>query len=85
MRYYVRYPDPAFKTTAEMKNWRACNSVFKQLAPDERELLETVYQGNGTIDSNVREAAMTRGIKQAKIWALIGDVERRIAKHRGLL
>ncbi len=85
MRFYARHPDPRFKTDADKKNWLACDNALKQFTPDEKDILVTIYREGDTIPDNVYEVSKKRGIKQDRVWSLIGDMERKIAKRRGLL
>ncbi len=85
MRFYARHPDPWFKSDADKKNWLACDNTLKQFTQEDREILVTVYREGDTISDNVYEVSKKLGIKQDTVWALIGELEHKIAKRRGLI
>ncbi len=85
MRFYARHPDPRFKSDADKKNWLACDNTLKQFTQEDREILVTVYREGDTISDNVYEVSKKLGIKQDTVWALIGELEHKIAKRRGLI
>lgn len=85
LRFYARHPEPTFKSDTEKKNWISCDSVLKGLSETDREMLTAIYADGDTLPDCVFKQAKERGIRQDCIWKLIGDVERKIAKQRGLL
>lgn len=85
LRFYVRHPRPSFKSSADKANWLACDDTLKRLSEDERELISLVYRERDSITDCVYEASVKHNISQDKVWNLISDVERKIAKRRGLI
>lgn len=85
LRFYARHPKPEFKSEADKLNWSACETAIKSFAPGDREMLLTIYREGDTIPDNVYQMSKSRGIKQDGIWKLIGELERKVAKRRGLL
>lgn len=86
LRFYTRnLEQPRFKSDADKNNWLSCASVLKDYGEKDREVLVAVYSGYDTLADNVYELAKKLGINQAIIWDLMKDVERKIAKRRGLL
>lgn len=85
LRFYARHKDPKFKTDSEKKNWHSCDSVLKTYPDADREMLLSIYADGDTVPDCVFRLAKEKGIKQDYIWKLIGELERKIAKRRGLL
>ena len=85
MRFYARHPRPQFKSDADKHNWNACESAIKTFADNERDILMAVYREGDTIPDNVYTASIYYNINQDIIWKLIKELERKVAKRRGLL
>ncbi len=85
LKFFVRHPKPKFKTTADKLNWEACESAFRKLTNEERELIVEIYQGGDTIPDNVYQLSKRRKLDQDYIWRLITSLEQTVAKRRGLL
>ena len=86
LRFYTRNLSlTRFKSDADKNNWHACDSIIKNCPDIDREVLVAVYGGYDTLSDNVYETAKKYGINQALIWDLMKDVERKIAKRRGLM
>ncbi|MEE1070220.1 MAG: hypothetical protein U0K81_07110 [Paludibacteraceae bacterium] len=52
---------------------------------EEREMLLQVYARRDTLEDNVYEVAKEHHVNQDVIWSLLGDLDRTVAKERGLL
>ena len=86
LRFYSRNQDkPIFKSEADKNNWMSCDSVFKCYPLDTRKILLTVYSGYDTLPDEVYKASKIWKIDQNWIWDMMKEVERKIAKRRGLL
>lgn len=86
LRFYSRYSKPnRFRTEADKKNWQACDNALKGFSDSDREMLITIYREGDTIPDNVYQMAKKLNIKQDNIWKLITELERKVAKRRGLL
>lgn len=85
MRFYSRHSNPKFKSEADKNNWTACQSALSGFSDGDRETLLTIYRGRDTIPDNVYQISKEKGIKQDIIWRLVNDLERKVAKRRGLL
>lgn len=85
LRFYARHQKPSFHSAADKNNWLACDSALKGFSDRDREMLLTIYREGDTIPDNVYQMAKTKGIKQDSIWKLINELERKVAKRRGLL
>ena len=85
MKFYARHPNPKFWSDADKLNWYACDNAMKGFTDKEREILLTVYREGDTIPDNVYNLSVALDIKQDFIWKLINELERTVAKRRGLL
>lgn len=87
LRFYTRNlcPPRFFKSEADKTNWFACASVLKGYSDKDRDILVAVYGGYDTLPDNVYETAKKHNIDQNMIWDMMKDVERKIARRRGLM
>ena len=87
LRFYSRnYPEkPIFKSEADKNNWLACDSVMHHYPPETVKLLIEIYSGYDTLPDEVYKASKKICINQNWIWDLMKELERKIAKRRGLL
>lgn len=85
MRFYTRHPNPKYRTEADKKNWVACDIALKSFDTDEQNVLLTIYSGNDTIPDNVYALSKERNFKQDYVWKLINELERKVARRRGLI
>lgn len=86
LRFYTRNLQLSrFKTEVDRNNWNACAVVFKEYSDRDRDIIVLVYGNFDTLSDNVYETAKKYNINQGIIWDMMKDVERKIAKKRGLL
>lgn len=86
LRFYSRnLLRTSFKSEVDRTNWMACESVIREHSIKERDILVMVYGGYDTLSDNVYETAKKYGINQNIIWDMMKDVEREIARKRGLI
>lgn len=86
LRFYSRYPKPnRFRSEADKKNWQACDNALKGFSDADRDMLITIYREGDTIPDNVYQMAKKLNIEQDNIWKLITELERKVAKRRGLI
>lgn len=86
MRFYARHPKPNyFQKESDKKNWLSCRNALKDFSYHEKDLLLQVYREGDTIPDNVYQVAKRNNIKQDSLWKLIGDLEHKVAKRRGLI
>lgn len=85
LRFYCRHRDPTFHNNADKKNWQACHKAFETLDEKKREMLIAIYADRDTVPDNVYQMSVRFNCKQDEIWSLIAELERRVAKKRGLL
>lgn len=85
LRFYARHQKPKFHSAADKNNWQACDNALKGFTDSERELLLSIYREGDTIADNIYQVAKANDMKQDKIWKLVNELERKVAKRRGLL
>ena len=86
LRFYTRnLSQSRFKSEVDKNNWFACANILKGYSDRERDILVAVYSGYDTLADNVYETAKKLNINQAIIWDMMKEVERKIARKRGLL
>lgn len=85
LRFYVRHPNPKFHSAADKNNWLACKDALVGFTDKERDLLTTIYREGDTVADSVYQTAKLNGMKQGTVWKLVNELERKVAKRRGLL
>jgi hypothetical protein len=86
LRFYTRNLTASrFKSEVDKRNWLACVSAFKAYSERDRNILVSVYSNFDTLADNVYETAKKYNINQSLIWDMMKDIERKIAKKRGLI
>lgn len=87
LRFYTRncLSQPMFKSEADKLNWLSCNSVLKKRSDKELAILIRVYSGYDTLPDEVYNTSKEYKINQNIIWDLMKDVERAVARKRGLI
>lgn len=86
LRFYARHLQAnRFHSAADRDNWQACDEVLKSCSDMEKDILVFVYGSFDTLPDNVYNASKKYSVSQSMIWDLMKDVERNIAKLRGLL
>jgi hypothetical protein len=86
MRFYARNTTkPRFNTEVDKNNWYACQKAMDRYTDRDRDILIKVYALYDTIADNVYEVSVAYAIDQNDIWNLIKDLERSVARKRGLL
>ena len=85
MKFYARHPNPKFRSDADKQNWYACENALKSFTDSEREILLFIYQEGDTIPDNVYKVSVTKNIKQDRVWALVNELGRKVAKRRNLI
>ena len=85
MRFYARHTNPKFRSDVDKKNWFACDSALKGFTNEEQEMLLTIYRERDTIPDNIYNLSVSLEIKQDILWNLMNELERKIAKRRGLV
>lgn len=91
MRFYARSmmnahsAEPRFKTEADKKNWYACQAAVRTFSPEDMDMLITLYGMNESLPDAISRLAKDRRIHPNRVWNTVNDLERKIAKRRGLI
>lgn len=85
LRFYCRCPHPAFQSDAAKHDWYAGKRAVESFTPRHQALLQSLYQNRDTLEDAVYAAAQAAETDQGKIWKLVCEAERRVAKNRGVL
>lgn len=87
LRFYCRNTEKptSFKTEVDKANWLSCDTVMKNYPTEDRNILIAIYCENDTLADNVYQVCKQFRVSQDKVWNLINEASRKIAKHRGLL
>lgn len=86
LRFYSRNADkPRFNTEVDKNNWYACHKALERYSDQDKGIIIRVYALYDTIADNVYEVAKEYEIDQNIIWDLLKEIERSVAKKRGLL
>ena len=86
LRFYSRnLENPIFKCIIARQNWNACDTVLNKHFPAYKDILISVYQSFDTMGDNVYQTAKKYDIPQDNIWAMMDELERRVAQERGLI
>lgn len=91
LRFYIKTLDegkggcPIFRSEAERENWRACHSVLQGYSDNAMNLISQLYRAGDTIPDKIYMLSKTQDIPQEKLWSMVNQVERKIARKRGLV
>ena len=86
LRFYSRNLNkPSFKSEVDERNWSACANILKEYSDRDKDIFVLVYGSFDTLSDNVYCAAKKYSMNQNIIWDMMKDVERKIARKRGLL
>lgn len=86
LRFYARNINkPQFNTEVDENNWYACHKAIERYSDRDQDIFLRVYGLRDTLEDNVYETSKVYLIDQNIIWKLMRELERDIAKKRGLL
>ena len=89
LRFYVMTMDmgtsPKFNTEVDRNNWAACHAIVKNLDNKTIDIVRDIYGPGDTIPDKIYHLAKMRNVNQDSIWNIINNLERAVAKKRGLL
>ena len=86
LRFYTRnHPTkPIFNSDVDKNNWVSCDIVLSKYPVNYQKIFIDVYSGYDTLPGQVYNASKKYKIDQNIIWDRMKEVEKRIAKKRGL-
>lgn len=85
LRFYVRHENPQFRTSADKHNWYACKDTLDTFSDKDRETLLVIYRNGDTMPDSIYQLAKEQGVSQNVLWKMVNELERKVAKKRGLL
>lgn len=85
LRFYARHDNPKFRTEADKRNWLACEDAIETFSDSDQELLLYIYREGDTIPDNIYQLSKSKDMSQDTIWKLVNELEKKVAKKRGLL
>lgn len=86
MRYYARNTiKPRFNTDVDENNWYACHRALERYSERDKDILIGIFTLRDTLADNVYCLAKANDLDQNIVWDMVKDLERRIARKRGLL
>ena len=86
LRFYARNPNMnRFNTLVDRENWYACHKAAENFPGDAKEVILQVYSLRDTLADNVYNVAQVNCIDQNILWDIIKELERNVAKNRGLI
>ena len=83
MKYYVRYDNPIFCNEVDRINWNTCDKALAKLTSDKRELAIAIYKDVSS--TNIKSLAKQNNMTDGEMWRFVKQLERHIAKERGLI
>ena len=91
LRFYIKTVDeghggsPVFKTYADRENWRATHNALQECPDGNRDLIFQLYRTGDTLPDKIYTLSKALQVSQDSLWSLVNQVERKIAKKRGLI
>ena len=91
LRYYIKTIDdgmgghPVFKSEADKANWNACHCILQHYSEENIEMIAFIYRQGDTIADKIHTLSKSKTISQDTLWSLVNNIERRVAKKRGLI
>lgn len=91
LRHYIKTLDegkggcPIFRTVAERENWMACRDVLNNFSDNDMDTISQIYRPGDTITDKIYMLSKIKRVPQDTIWSLINNIERRVARRRGLI
>lgn len=89
LRFYVKTIDNGgishFRSEIDKLNWSCCNAVVTQMTEADISTVLILYRPGDTMADKIYALAKERRVDQDTIWGLVNNLERAIAKRRGLL
>lgn len=91
MRFYAKNrmnassEQPRFRSEADRKNWEACKSAISTFDAENQDILLSLYVEDDNIVECINRAAKRERISADRIWNLVNELEKKVAKRRGLI
>jgi|SRR3712207_1062439 len=85
LRFYTRHKEPRFSSNVDRLNWEACRDALNTFCDSDRTLLHEVYSERDTMSDNVYQICKRENLCQDTLWKMVNDLEREVARVRGLI
>ena len=91
LRYYIRTTQknpsekPHFRTNADRANGNASEAAMNDYDSFEQRMFYALYGGKDALPYAVNQYAMRFSMDADRIWRMITDLERNVARRRGLI
>lgn len=76
---------PVFSSDADAKNWDACRMALNDYSPTECETFIAIYTKNFSFVDVISTIAKERELDVNLLWKKTKNLERKVAKLRGLI
>jgi hypothetical protein len=63
----------------------ACRDVLNNFSDNDMDTISQIYRPGDTIPDKIYMLSKIKRVPQDTIWSLINNIERRVAKKRGLI
>ena len=73
------------KTEADKKNWNACHTALNTYSDEEREVFVALYSDTAPLPEAIAKIAKEHRMEQNRVWNMVNDLEKKVAKRRGLI
>lgn len=88
LRFYVMTLEsvhkPSFVRESDKENWMACHSIMSHLPPEQVEKVKYLYRPGSALTDNIYMLSANEKDRRS-LWEMIENLEKSIAKRRGLL
>lgn len=85
MRFYTRHTLLEKKSEADELNWKASHDALQMFSDEDQQMLVELYEQHSPMKDTVAELSVKYCIREKTLWKMVKDLERRIAKKRGLI
>lgn len=85
LRFYSRHSEEDCGTLSEWENWKAANKAVQDISESDWKTLDDIYSGGVAINEKVVRVARTNHMSQQTLWKKMNDLEREVARNRGLI
>lgn len=85
MRFYARHPHPVWGSEADIRKWNSCRDALKEFHEQEQKVLIESFRETDDLSDNIYRVSQVHGMDQDRIWRLVYELERKIAKNWGMV
>lgn len=88
LRFYLRHRKDAsirFSDGVNLKNWESAATAFSSFSDNDRKILSAVYTAKKPFPIAVNDSAERFNAPKRYVWDKVNELERAVAKERGLI